>query len=369
MQISVVWRFCVFVDVIPAGERGLRLSGGEKQRVAFARAVLKSPAILILDEATSALDSLTEKLVQDSLTKIKGRCTQVGWQHSRVLGTLFGFGTDCITGASRCRCSMVENQAYHTQVVANAGHHAQLPHCHYVDNTLTEVCMFCCCCCCCLQLIVAHRLSTVMDADQILVLDRGKVAEQGTHAELIEAGGLYASMWSRQQDFSMSTPAPSSPDPARGITPVPRVAAADADSSSSRRARPGSAGDSSTPVSAAAEAAGIRIGPVRLLLQEQEQEEDQQQQLLQPQGSIGPPDDDPAASRPADLDQVVGIRRDESSHDGGLPPRTRRGRRPAREDSLGSLTGGGRRLTDSRDSIQRYRMLRKNDTGRITDQP
>lgn len=60
-----------------AGERGLRLSGGEKQRVAFARAVLKGPAILILDEATSALDSLTEKLVQDSLTKIKGRCTQV----------------------------------------------------------------------------------------------------------------------------------------------------------------------------------------------------------------------------------------------------------------------------------------------------
>ncbi|KAK9811422.1 hypothetical protein WJX72_003723 [[Myrmecia] bisecta] len=109
------------------GERGLRLSGGEKQRVAFARVVLKNPAILILDEATSALDSLTERMIQASLAEVRQRCTTI---------------------------------------------------------------------------IVAHRLSTVLDADQLLVLENGYVAEQGSHAELIAQAGLYATMWQRQQEGS-----------------------------------------------------------------------------------------------------------------------------------------------------------------------
>ncbi len=110
------------------GERGLKLSGGEKQRVAIARTILKDPAILILDEATSALDTRTEQEIQSAL---------------RVLA------------ANR--------------------------------TTLT----------------IAHRLSTVVEADQILVLEEGRVAELGTHAQLLARGGLYAAMWTRQlQDES-----------------------------------------------------------------------------------------------------------------------------------------------------------------------
>ena len=106
------------------GERGLKLSGGEKQRVAIARTILKAPPILMLDEATSALDSHTEKEIQDALDRIaKGRTT----------------------------------------------------------------------------LVIAHRLSTIVHADDILVLEKGVLVEQGTHAELIAKNGLYASLWDRQR--------------------------------------------------------------------------------------------------------------------------------------------------------------------------
>jgi ATP-binding cassette subfamily B protein len=109
------------------GERGLKLSGGEKQRVAIARMVLKNPPILVLDEATSALDSLTERQIQAALkTLSRGRTT----------------------------------------------------------------------------LVIAHRLSTVVDADRILVMEQGRVIEHGHHLQLLDAGGTYAAMWQRQQHAS-----------------------------------------------------------------------------------------------------------------------------------------------------------------------
>jgi len=107
------------------GERGLKLSGGEKQRVAIARTILKSPPVLILDEATSALDSHTEQEIQDALE-----------------------------GVSRNRTSVV----------------------------------------------IAHRLSTIVGADEIIVLNDGRIAERGTHTQLLANGGLYASMWNRQRE-------------------------------------------------------------------------------------------------------------------------------------------------------------------------
>lgn len=120
-----------FIKVLPhgydteVGERGLKLSGGEKQRVAIARTILKGPPILLLDEATSALDSYTEKEIQDALERVaKGRTT----------------------------------------------------------------------------LVIAHRLSTVINANEIIVIQAGQVVERGTHAQLLAQGGLYAGMWNRQRE-------------------------------------------------------------------------------------------------------------------------------------------------------------------------
>ncbi|MCW8914849.1 MAG: ATP-binding cassette domain-containing protein, partial [Magnetovibrio sp.] len=105
----------------------LKLSGGEKQRVAIARTILKAPAILLFDEATSALDTHTEKEIQTSLREVAaGRTT----------------------------------------------------------------------------LAIAHRLSTVVDSDEILVLDQGEVVERGNHTDLLAQQGLYATMWQRQQEAS-----------------------------------------------------------------------------------------------------------------------------------------------------------------------
>jgi ATP-binding cassette subfamily B protein len=119
-----------FVKTLPdgyetmVGERGLKLSGGEKQRVAIARVILKAPQILIFDEATSALDTKTEREIQASLAEVSvGRTT----------------------------------------------------------------------------LVIAHRLSTIVDADEILVLDHGRIVERGDHAELLLRRGVYATMWARQQ--------------------------------------------------------------------------------------------------------------------------------------------------------------------------
>ena len=107
------------------GERGLKLSGGEKQRVAIARTILKGPPILVLDEATSALDTFTEREIQAALERVsQGRTT----------------------------------------------------------------------------LVIAHRLSTVVHADEILVLDKGLIAERGTHDELLAKGGIYFGLWSRQRE-------------------------------------------------------------------------------------------------------------------------------------------------------------------------
>jgi len=126
-----------FIESLPeqyetlVGERGLKLSGGEKQRVAIARTLLKSPKILVFDEATSALDSKTEKAIQAEL---------------RDLAT---------------------------------------------DHT---------------TLVIAHRLSTIMDADQILVMEQGRIVERGSHFELLAMGGVYAHLWQLQLQEEQEKP-------------------------------------------------------------------------------------------------------------------------------------------------------------------
>jgi ATP-binding cassette subfamily B protein len=109
------------------GERGLKLSGGEKQRIAIARAILKRPKILVFDEATSSLDSKTEQAILETLRQVA---------------------------------------ANHT------------------------------------TLVIAHRLSTVVDADRILVMEEGRIVEQGSHQQLLEQGGIYREMWLLQQQES-----------------------------------------------------------------------------------------------------------------------------------------------------------------------
>ena len=113
------------------GERGLKLSGGEKQRVAIARTILKNPRILVFDEATSSLDSKSEQTILDALREV-------------------------------------------------AAHHTTL--------------------------VIAHRLSTIIDADNILVMEAGRIIEEGRHQQLLERNGSYAHLWKLQQEESRLEP-------------------------------------------------------------------------------------------------------------------------------------------------------------------
>ena len=144
-----------FITLLPmgyeamVGERGLKLSGGEKQRVAIARTILKNPPILLLDEATSALDTGTEREIQGALSEVA---------HGRT------------------------------------------------------------------SLVIAHRLSTVIDADEILVLDKGQIIERGRHSQLLAQNGHYASMWNKQREAALAREklkeVENDPDVAPGVAKV-----------------------------------------------------------------------------------------------------------------------------------------------------
>jgi len=177
------------------GERGLKLSGGEKQRVAIARALLKNPALLIFDEATSALDSKSEKAIQDVLRSIA---------RERTSDTLPTESADC---GRRCDapvpapegsappCRGRTSDTLPTES-ADCGRRCDAP--VPAPEGSAPPCRGR------TTLVIAHRLSTVVDAEQILVMDKGRIIERGTHRELLRQGGAYAQMWALQQQRAHS---------------------------------------------------------------------------------------------------------------------------------------------------------------------